>query len=105
MNPNETQMNTPMTPPQAPQTPSPEHKSLGGLIGIVVIIGILLVGGLYIWGKTIVENGADTTTDAQTEALNSQSSSTKASDIEADLNATNLEGLDAELTDINAAIQ
>jgi len=103
MNPNEPQMNTPMTPPPTQQAP---HQSLGGLIGIVVIIGILVIGGLYIWGKNIVENGGPSqTTDAATEALNSQSSSTKASDIEADLNATNLENLDKELGDINAAIQ
>lgn len=58
------------------------------------------------WGKNLVNNVVTTpetilqTPDTTTETLKDQGTSTKASDIEADLTATNLEGLDQELNDI-----
>lgn len=108
MNPNEQQMNTmPNIPPKSsvPSSPSPE-KNTGALIGTIIIIVILVIGGLYMWGKNLVNNGVTTpetilqTPDTTTEVLKDQGTSTKASDIEADLNATNFDGLDQELGNI-----
>jgi len=89
-----------------------QEKHTGGAIGAIIIVIILAVGGLYYWGKQINErqvtvNDAMTAEeiannpDARTEILGAQGSSDEVLDIEADLDATNLEGLDAELDAIN----
>ena len=95
--------------PSAPKT----EKPLGPIVGIVVIILILIVGGLYLWGQRLVEQtglypesseslvpSAASGPDAQTEALQSQGASDSASAIEADLNATDVDNLTGELDQI-----
>ena len=78
-------------------------KSFGPVIGIIIIVLVLILGGLYLWGEKLNEGGYGLGTenteeaDAQTTALSEQSSSDTAASIEADLNATNLDGLDAGL--------
>lgn len=101
----------PNIPPKNPTPSAPsQEKNTGALIGTIIIIVILVVGGLYMWGKDLVNNGAISpaevlqVSDTATEALKSQSTSTKASDIEADLNATDLSNLDKELNDISNQI-
>ncbi|MEK9168085.1 MAG: hypothetical protein AAB769_02020 [Patescibacteria group bacterium] len=108
MNLNEQQMNTMQNmPPKSPMSSSnsPE-KNTGALIGTIIIIIILVIGGLYMWGKNLVDNGTMSPAevlqapDTATEALNNQGTSTKASDIEADLNTTDLTDIDKELGNI-----
>jgi len=84
---------------------SPEKsKNVGAVIGVVIIIAILVVGAFYFWGKKIDEAGNPETIlsepDTTTESLLNQSDSTEIPDIEADLNATDLDNLDAELQTI-----
>lgn len=31
-------------------------KNTGSIIGIIIIVLVLIVGGLYFWGKRLVEN-------------------------------------------------
>jgi FtsZ-interacting cell division protein ZipA len=86
----------------------PQKSSVGGIIGTIIIIALIVLGGLYFWGKRIEESrakqdlvseGNDTQQVEMSEADNIRN--TNASDdinaIEADLNATNLNNLDSEL--------
>ena len=66
---------------------SPEKGGMGALIGSVIVVIILVFGGIYFWGQNVDEikkSENATTTDS-------------ISDIEADLNAENLDTLDADL--------
>lgn len=90
-----------------------QKKPIGPVIGIAIIIVILIFGGLYYWGAKIskqdaidnqenltaeqIENKADQTT----QQLQTQSTSDEITDIEADLNTTDLENLDKELENID----
>ena len=85
-----------------------QNKSgIGSIIGIVIIISIIILGGLYFWGKRIEESklkealvsgNSQTVVSEQdeTSAIKSVSSSDDLGSIEADLNATNLDNLGAE---------
>lgn len=116
--PNNKHTQTPQTPPsneQVPEsnTPPPpdetEERSIGSLIGIVIIIVILVIGGLYFWGKQI--NDAQTPeeiatqSDPQTQSLKQQGSSDDIESIENDLEATQLNNLDAELEDMEQEME
>jgi uncharacterized protein HemX len=112
MNPESNQEN--ITPP----APAPEEKSSwGSAIGIILIIAIIIIGGLYFWGQKIDERlsefeAGDVTVedilnapDSQLEALSEeQSTSTDITDIEEDLDTTDLDNLDAELKAIEAEL-
>lgn len=65
-------------------------SSAGPIIGAIVILAILILGGLYFWSQ---RSG----NDAVIEEINTQTNSDAAAAIEADLNATDIENLDAEL--------
>jgi len=62
----------------------------GPVIGAIVILAIIILGGLYFWSQRA---GNDTVIDE----INTQSGSDETSAIEADLDATDIENLDAEL--------
>ena len=79
--------------------------SAGLIIGVIVILAIIILGGLYFWGQ---REGNDTTindatindatiTDEALESINLQSGLDDTTSIEADLDATDIENLDAEL--------
>ncbi|MEX0918975.1 MAG: hypothetical protein WDZ85_03380 [Candidatus Paceibacterota bacterium] len=77
-------------------------ESKGPTIGIIIIILILVLGGLYVlFGR---EGGLPTDENGQTEALLEQDSSTELDAIEADALNTELEGLDQELEDLEAEL-
>lgn len=92
---------------------APQTKSTGAIIGSIIIIVVLIIGGLYLWGKQIVEKETQSTmtpeqilseTDAVTDSLKNQGTSNKISDIETDLNSTDLNNLDKELENINTEL-
>ncbi|MEK7589775.1 MAG: hypothetical protein AAB475_00780 [Patescibacteria group bacterium] len=111
-----TEMSVPTTPEQSHQE-SGEKKSVGPIIGIAIIVVIIIFGGLYYWGSklntddTIIDI-ADAPTveeiinqeDISLGQLQVQSSSDEIVNIEADLNLTDLENLDAELGNIDAEL-
>ena len=72
---------------------APSGTSAGPVIGIIVILVIIILGGLYFWGQrndeAIINNTLDT--------INLQSDSDEVDTIEADLNATDIENLDSEI--------
>lgn len=85
----------------------PQKSSIGSIIGIIIIIAVIILGGLYFWGKRVEEskvteslvNETSEPTAEQMEANSIQSvtPSDDTSSIEADLNATNLDNLTPEL--------
>ena len=74
--------------------PKEESNSAGPVIGIIVILVIIILAGLYFWSErapTQVVNMEDL------DSINMQSESDEASAIEADLDSTDVENVDAEL--------
>ena len=69
-------------------------NSAGPIIGVVVILVLILLGGLYFWNQR-----ADTemSTDRTVESITIQNSSDDTASIEADLDATDVENVDSEL--------
>ena len=81
-------------------------SSIGSTIATVIIIAIIILGGLYFWGKRIEESKLkkDLITDSKPETMDESANliySVSAGDdldsIETDLNATNLNNLGTEL--------
>lgn len=68
--------------------------SAGPIIGVIIILAIIILGGLYFWGQRV---GDEAMTDKAVESINMQSNSDAAAAIEADLESTDIENLDAEL--------
>lgn len=103
------QQNTAGTPTGLPQ----EEKSMGALIGSIIVIAVIVLGGIYFW---VTRSGESTTPteaptlgqavkpDEATAALLVQGTSTEISDIEKDLNATNLNDIDAGMNDISSQL-
>ncbi len=100
------------TPANNMQPPAHENKSsIGSIIGTIIVIAIIILGGLYFWGKRIdearmkeslVSNEQVETTPVQDEnmeanAIMSVTGSDDLNSIEADLKATNLDNLGTEL--------
>ena len=91
----------------------PQKKSeVGPIIGTVVIIAVIILGGLYFWGKRLEEAKlkqnlvTDSTSSQSTESdeasrIRNTSSSDDLNSIQADLNATSYNNLNSE-TNIEA---
>jgi len=97
------------TVPSTLQDNASEQSSSGPLAGIAIIIIVLIAGGIYFWSITVDKNGkvdqlptiqSGGETDAIVNQLNTQGTSDEVTDIEADLNTTDLENLDSELNDL-----
>jgi len=69
--------------------------SAGLIIGVIVILAIIILGGLYFWGQRAGDDAMKT--DEALESINTQSELDDTASIEADLDATDIENLDAEL--------
>jgi hypothetical protein len=82
-----------------------QKSSIGGIIGTVIIIAIIILGGLYFWGKRIEESKmnqaiiGDSTSQSgnQNMAVQSGNETDDLNSIEADLNNSQTANLDAEL--------
>lgn len=89
-----------------------EQQGAGPLIGIIIIVLILVLGGIYYAGKTEAPeaegpSAADILdeSDPLSEELQDVGTSDEIADIESDLLDTNLQNIDAELGDIEAELQ
>ncbi len=82
-----------------------EKKSTGPIVSIVIIVLVMVLGGYYFLKQVPVGDDVLTTTETQADAnisaLSTQGTSTELDDIQKDLDATNLSGLDAGLGDIS----
>jgi len=103
------QQNTTGTPAGLPQ----EEKSMGALIGSIIVIAVIVLGGIYLWITRSSESPTQTETpplgqtvkpDEATAALLVQGTSSEISAIEKDLSATNLNNIDAGMSDINSQL-
>jgi ABC-type Na+ efflux pump permease subunit len=103
--------------------PSDKTTHLGIILGILIVLLVLILGGLYIWG-TMLQNSVapieknpavrptpeennepeSPTADAQVQALETVSTSNEIDALEADIESTNLDALDAELDAIDAEL-
>lgn len=90
------------------------YHHLGPVLAVMLVILALILGGLYLWGSTLVQpevNQAEATRTipnnepetpraiADTKILETVSSSDELSAIEADLMSTNLDSLDTDLSE------
>jgi uncharacterized protein HemX len=90
---------------ERPQIQPQENKSsVGSVIGIIIIIAIIILGGLYFWGKRIEESKIQddlliqNATTSEVITAENVSSSDDMNSIEADLDATaDFSGLGTEL--------
>lgn len=72
----------------------PKGGSAGPIIGIIVILIIIILGGLYFWNERS-ENMV--TEDESMETINEQNESDDTTSIEADLDATDIDNVDSEI--------
>lgn len=88
-----------------------EQKSVGPVVGSIIIVLVIVLGGLYFWGsrlnreETLSGDDIRNSSDAALGQLVRQSNSDDLSAIEADAKATNLDGLDSEVNKIEKELQ
>jgi uncharacterized protein HemX len=76
--------------------------SAGPVIGIIIILAVIVLGGLYFWGQRTNETAQEEDNlAAELDEIGNQSSSDEVTAIEADLQSTDIESLDAELNASN----
>lgn len=99
------------------------ESALPVVLGVIIVLLVLVLGGLYLWGSTLGpadpqptdpamrptaeqnnEPESDTA-DAQVQALETVSTSNSLEAIEADIESTLLEAIDTELGTIEAEIE
>lgn len=94
-----------------------KNNHLGPIIGVLIIVLVLILAGLYVWGASLsreealqeqvtarsIENNEPETirAEADVQILDTVSTSDEISAIEADIESTNLDSLDAELEEID----
>ena len=95
------QQSTPQ-PMQTPISAPPEHKKVGPIVAILVVVLLLIIGALYIFASRMNQQPTDTTNEVANENITTQASvqpvTNTADDvdsIEADLNAS-VNGLDEQ---------
>ncbi|HEY4490180.1 MAG TPA: hypothetical protein VJC12_02900 [Candidatus Paceibacterota bacterium] len=75
-------------------------KSIGPAIGIIIIIAIIVLGGLYFWNQRQKQNinpQTPASEDEVTNQLQAQSSSDELDSIDADAKATNFNSIGGEV--------
>lgn len=93
-----------------PERPKKQNGGAGAVIGIIIIIILLGLGGVYYFttGVRQVQDGQpapELTADEEAAVLSAQGTSTELPDIEADLEATDLSGLDDASLDFESELQ
>ncbi len=99
------QFQAPQTPvEQAPVSMTPEKSSTSGIIGTIIIIALIILGGLYFWGKRISTQqetasliNQEQAAAQEAAAIQAVSTSDEVDTLQAELNATITSDLGAEL--------
>lgn len=99
--------------PTTPEKTTPEikHETVGPLVGVAVIVIIIALGGYYMWSTQIrngtpeSDRGVQMSEDEMLTELETQSSSDSLSSIEGDLDDTELNTIDQELTNLDAELR
>ncbi len=102
--------------PVSAPMPSTEERNLGPAIGVIVIIALIVLGGLYFWGQRIdrkspapMETGTtqgmpaaqQETPGADLTSLETQGTGDDITSISADIEATDLSELGTEVNAMN----
>ncbi len=92
--------------------PEPEKHTIGQVAGIIIIISVLALGGIYLWGNQYYSKKATnvdtpqinstTETDPVVKNLETQGTSDEVSSIEKDLGTTDLGNIDEDLSNIDS---
>ena len=90
-----------METPNYNPTPQEENRpsSIGPLVGIIIILVVIILGGLYFWGQRLERNNYNPEPEQQ------QEESVGVADLEAELNSTNIDATDSELENIDAEFE
>ena len=85
-----------------------QNQRLGPIVGVVIIIALIILGGLYMWNanrdNVTPEGLPDVASDPVVQGLGSQGSTDGISSIESDLDTTDLDALDADFAEIEAEL-
>jgi flagellar basal body-associated protein FliL len=88
-----------------------ESKPIGPIIGIVIILAVLAIGGLYFWGSSLNKNAQNVPiieepglTDQSNDPLDTMSESNDLDSIINDLSNTNVDTVDADLQNIEGTL-
>jgi len=105
--------------PQEPAAPQVQnevsHAHVGPILGMLVVVLILILGGLYLWGALLTKNAPaptperqlpnnepeTTRANADRQIFDTVSASKELDAIYADLESTNLDSLEADLEQID----
>ncbi len=88
------------------------HARIGAVLGVLILILVLILGGLFLWGSMLaekedalpaIENNEPETPRAEADAqiLETVSTSDELDAINADLESTNLDSIDSDLQAID----
>lgn len=107
---NPTSDNAPIAMRTPPQYTNPHHSQTGVVLGILIVLLVIILGGLYLWGASLSKESALPTVpeiindepetpraDADVQMLKTVSPSDELDAIEADLESTNLDILGTEI--------
>ncbi len=86
---------TPVQPQSTPVMPTVGHGNVGSLVAVIVILAAVIIGALYFWNQRAGVEVMDNT--LETETIPAQSTSDATADIDADLNSTDVDNIDAGL--------
>ena len=72
----------------------PEQKSNGALVGLIVIIIILVLGGIYLWKNSMIERQKIENVTPVAETTNTGETTDDTAELEANVNSIDLDSLD-----------
>lgn len=111
------EINSKNTSPKTLSFTERHHGHLGPMLGALILLVVIVIGGLYLWGQSLTKtdpafqerviiNNEPETPRALVDAqiLETLSPSDDLGAIEADLNSTNLDSIDADMTTIDAEL-
>ena len=81
--------------------PIKKDTGVGPIIGSIIIIILIVLGGLYFWGYVIEKNKTDFPEEVEKEEAGNMDD---ISQIEADLNSTNIDILESDMQKIDSEI-
>ncbi|MFM2357589.1 MAG: hypothetical protein RJA61_326 [Candidatus Parcubacteria bacterium] len=84
----------------------PTKKSVGPMVGLVIVVILIILGGIYFWKEMeYKKEQAQYGQNDEMYIIESQSDSDEVSSIEADLQATAIDSIDTELGSIDTELQ
>ena len=104
----------PSTPPMGAYGGGEEHKSsVGPIVGSIIVVLVIVLGGLYLYGSQFSQRAAEegpaaadieALPDQEATALENQGVTDSLSEIEADIETTNVDNLDADIGNIGGEL-